>query len=254
MVGKIMKHDLRALFRGLLYVGIACVLLAVIGRILVAADGEGAIGIIFSVLAVYISIIMIFAAYIMSVANFSRSLYSGEGYLTFSLPVTVDQLLIGKILSALVSMLFGVAVAVVSTTIVLSGVPSGAWDTIGEMFGEIFSAAHAYLASDPLLIVEIILYVLASLPMGLLVLYLLCSLGQLFNKHRKLFTIGLGLLLFIVVLPILSEYCFDPILNAAGKVSVHFPMWLQILAFIGIDVGSYFLVRYILKHKLNLMG
>ena len=172
MVGKIIKHDLKSLIRGLLGVGIACILLAAIGRILVSADSDGAIGIIFCVLAVYVSFIMIFAAFIASVVNFSRSLYSGEGYLTFSLPVTTDQLLIGKILSAFVAMLFGVAVAAASTAIVLSGVPASAWDIIGEMFGDIFAELNAYFASDPLLVVEIVLYVLASIPMSLLVLYL----------------------------------------------------------------------------------
>ena len=54
MVGKLIKHDLKSLIRGLLFVGIACLLLAVVGRLLVAADPEGYMGILFSVFAVYV--------------------------------------------------------------------------------------------------------------------------------------------------------------------------------------------------------
>lgn len=52
---------------------------------------------------------MVFAAFVSSVVQFSRSLYTGEGYLTFSLPVSTDQLLIGKMLAAIIAMFVGAA-------------------------------------------------------------------------------------------------------------------------------------------------
>lgn len=83
-----MKHELKALFRVLLYLGIVVVIFSCIGRLLIATDPHGYIGIIFSVIAIYLSLIVFCAAYISSIVQFSRSMFTGEGYMTFSLPVT----------------------------------------------------------------------------------------------------------------------------------------------------------------------
>lgn len=122
------------------------------------------------------------------------------------------------------------------------------------MFCSPSSAISAYLASDPMLIVELVLSVIVSIPMSLLVLYLIASIGQLFTKHRKLISVAIGIAALIVVLPLLNTYCFQPILEAAQEVSIHLSMWIQIIAYAAIDVGCFFLVRYILTHKLNLIG
>ena len=252
MVVKLMKHELRALFRGLLVLDIVCVLLAAIGRLLIAVDREGVFGIVFSVCAVWLSMFMVVAAYLASVAQFSRSLYTGEGYLTFSIPVSTTKLIVSKMLSAIVAMLFGLAVAFASSAIVLSGVPETArWlFSIGEL---IFDAMHNYFSADPMLAVEAVLQTLASVPMWLLLFYLLTSVGQLFSKHRKLFTFLIAVGFLAVALPVLGVYCFDPILEAAATVSPHLSNWIGIVFYLGVDFGAFFLVRYILIHKVNLI-
>ncbi|MDE6058443.1 MAG: hypothetical protein K2G44_00115 [Clostridia bacterium] len=253
MVGKLMKHELKALFRGLLIIGIVVLVFAGIGRLLIATNPNGYIGVLFAIFAIYLSLIAIFAAYIGSIAQFSRSLFTGEGYMTFSLPVTPTQLIISKLLSALIATWFGVAVCAASCGIVLTAVPAEVMDEIAAMLGEVWQQLSAYFASDPLLVVELVLILISSIPMGLLLMYLIVSVGQLFTAHRKLITVAIAIGCLLIVFPILNAYCLDPILDLATKVSIHLADWIQILLYVGIDIGSFFAVRYILKNKVNLI-
>ena len=253
MVRKLMKHELKALFRVLLYLGIVVVIFCCIGRLLIATDPHGYIGIIFSVIAIYLSLIVFCAAYISSIVQFSRSMFTGEGYMTFSLPVTPTQLITSKMLSAIIASLFGLAVCAVCCAITLTAVPASTWDQIIDSFGQIWDDIYAYFQSDPFLIVELVLILLCAVPMGLLLIYLVISVGQLFTAHRKMITFSIAIVFLLIVLPILNTYCLQKILNAAAHVSFHLSNWIQIIVYLAIDVGSFFAVRYILKNKVNLI-
>ncbi len=89
--------------------------------------------------------------------------------------------------------------------------------------------------------------------MGLLLIYLVISVGQLFTAHRKMITFSIAIVFLLIVLPILNTYCLQKILNAAAHVSFHLSNWIQIIVYLAIDVGSFFAVRYILKNKVNLI-
>lgn len=254
MVAKLIKQELKALLRILVFLGIACLSLGVVGRLLVAADRYGFIGILLNVVAIYVSFAMIFAAFILSVVRFSRSLYTGEGYLTFSLPVTTDQLLISKILSALISMFVGAGFSVLTTVIVLTGVSSELWFFGASSFGEIFFGFLEGIVENSILVAEGVILMIVGMPLLLLACYAVSSIGQLFSKARGFITFGIGFVVFVIVVPILNTYCLIPILRLASMASEHLSIWILIFLEAGVDVGCYFLVRYIITHKLNLLG
>lgn len=253
MVGKLMKHELKGILKILLIIGGVAIVLAAVGRLFLETDPQGYLGILFTFLSLYLAIALWLAAFGISIAQFSRSLFSGEGYMTFSLPVTPTQLLIAKLLSAIISMFVGVIVSILAIIIIFSGFDPAVLEQIFDAFGNLFEVLGPMINSEPLIAVEVILLLIVSVPMTILFIYAVESVGQLFTKNRKLFTLLLCIGLWVVVLPILSEYCLTPILEAASRVSVHLTLWVAILLSAGIDVGCFFLTKYILSNKINLV-
>ncbi len=251
MVGKLIKHELRALFRIILYVGIGAIAVALVGRILCAAD-QGPVGMVFSTLAIYAALVASLMAFVTSVAQFSRSFFTGEGYMTFSLPATPTQLILSKLISALIATFYGAAVAVIAVLIYISGFGSEVWEGLGESLHEFAAVIGGFLSSDPLLILEYLLLILASLPMALLFFYLLISVGQLFTGGRKVIPFVLTVV-SLIALSVIDVYLFDPLWQITTETSLHLTNWLQIALYLLADFGMFFVIRYILTHKVNLI-
>lgn len=253
MVGKLMKYELRALFRVILYLGIADLVIVLIGRLLYATDPNGYLGLLLCLLGIYMSLIVMLSGVIWSIRQFYSSLFTGEGYMAFSLPVTPMQIIWSKLLSALIMSFFGALICIASCAITLTILPADTWQEIAQAFGQLFEMIRVAISSDPLVFVELILVLVVTLPMNILFFYTVICVGQLFTKGRKWITFAIGLGMLVVVLPILSTYCVDPILEAASNVSIHLSMWLSILGAAALDVGMFFLIRYIMLHRVNLI-
>ena len=252
MVGKLIKHELWALFRIILFVGIGAIVVALLGRIIYAADSESIYGVLFSLLAVYAAGIGLVMAFFASVAQFSRSFFTGEGYMTFSLPATPSQILIAKLVSAFVAMFYGLLVTAISILIFLSGIEPEYLEAFRVVFGELWDIVTNYLASEPLLIFELVLLAIVSLPLSLLFFYLVISVGQLFTGGRKGLTFVIAIAAIILV-SILNSYAFQPLLDLCLELDKHFYLWVEILVYAALDVGMFFAIRYILTHKVNLI-
>lgn len=247
-----MKHELYALFRALLYLGAIVLVLAILTRIGIALNSDQFTAIT-AALFVIAAIVMIFFALIVSVQRFWSSLFTGEGYMTFSLPATPTQILAAKLLSALIAMLFGVIVTLVAVLITASGLPSGVWEELTEIFGDFFEYIGSYISSDPLVVVEAVLYVVSGLPLTMLFFYCIMSVGQLLTKGRK----GLTFVIFLAaywVISLLNVLFYSPLLeNIFLGAGVHAYLWTEIAVNLILDVAMFFFVRFILLHKVNLI-
>lgn len=256
MVGKLLKHDLIALFRILLYMSCVALGLAVIARIMIAAsditEGENFFALFMSIMSLWASLALIFAAFIASLSRFYKSLFTGEGYMTFSLPVSVTKLLIAKLLSAFIASLVGFVVFVANIFILLSGLSAETFQEVMNFIASMFDQIGSIFSYEPLLAIEIVILIIVLIPMSLLQYYFCFSLAQMSSKHRVGVAFGI-LIALTVVLSILNAYCLTPILNVAAEVSPHLSVWLNIIVVAGLDVGYFFAVRYLLSHKLNLL-
>ena len=263
MVGKLMKHELRAIFRVLMWFMIAVALLSVLMRVTLelvhpfsgpVVVGSSAIGLTlmrFSITSFwYLSVAALSCAgSVMCLVRFFKSLFTGEGYMTFSLPVTPTQLLVSKFLSAFIvtiSCLVEIALSV------LIAVPfeefSILWNDISFVLPEI----SAFLSAEPLFTTELVLLLVVMIPMGLVYLFLIASIGQLFTKGRVIITIALyygASFLIGIVLSVL----LIPLLQLGYTLSMHIVMWAFIALIAAFDVGGFFIIRYILSHKVNLV-
>lgn len=252
MVGKLIKHELKALFRVILFVGIGVVIVALIGRIIYAADPDSIAGLSFGFLAIYAAIVAALMAFSTSIVNFSRSFFTGEGYLTFSIPASPTQLIVSKLIAAIIANLYGVAVMTVSIAIFFSGFDQEALRRFGDVIGELWRNFLDYFGGDPMLLVEEIIQFIVSLPLLLLFFFTAISLGQLFTNGRKAITfiIAIGGLIFA---SLFMTYLYHPLQETMLEISLHLVNWVDIALGLALDLGMFFLIRYILMHRVNLI-
>lgn len=261
MVGKLMKHELRAIFRVLMWFMIAAALLSVLARVIFALHADeragGAGGAILTLATVsvlsfwYLSMIaLLFAGTLLCLVRYFKSLFTGEGYMTFSLPVTPTKLLIAKFLSAFIVTCVCTAEIVLCVFIALPW--GGMMGNLLEFLADSIAGLWGHYFNEPLYIAEMVLIIIVSLPASLVYLFLVASIGQLFSKHR----VGLTLLLYFgssFALSMAYSILLVPLLMLTDLLSPHFLIWLAIVLIAGFDVGGFFLIRYILSRKVNLV-
>ncbi len=244
MVGKLMKHEFIALFRTLAFFAGAILLLAILTRITFAIAAESPLFVLLYILFLFCAIILSAVPVVVSAERFYKSMFTGEGYLTFSLPVTAAQLIWAKLLSALI---VSAACAVVSLVSFLIATPLLEFGIMG-LLQDAFPALYELLIADPLVTFEFILYGILTIPSGFFYFYLILSIGQLFTNKRKLVTV----LLFFGVSFVLS-YAYVAVMSFVQVNNVHAVMWTLIGIYAAFDVGSFFAIRHILTHRVNLV-
>jgi len=110
-----------------------------------------------------------------AVVRFYKNMVSGEGYLTFTLPVTVPQLLISKLLVAFVWQLVTIA-AILISVLGLLGI-HGHWDMIGTVVEQVLDTYKS-------LPVAVIFMFLGSMLYQLMVYYCSIAIGQTFTGNK----------------------------------------------------------------------
>ena len=260
MVKKLIKHELIALFRIVYIPAVAAVALAVLLRISIAAnsgaEGSSVPWVMITLTTFYIGALgaTSLVCFYMSASRFYKSLFTGEGYLTLSIPATAGQLIWAKLLSALVVMLFGAAACALSATVFFIGLPAEFYASLGQFFGELWEGIAIAAQQEPLAFVEFTILFLVSIPAGILICYLVISIAQLFTvKNRKLIMV---FIFFggIFVLNMLSSLFLPVFIRIAVDVSPHLLLWMLIVIVSAADVGSFFAVRYILTNKVNMIS
>lgn len=286
MLGKLIKHDFRALSRTLLPMQLGVFAAALIAglfmTILMRTSGnltsmaEGILTFI-SVAGMVLIWIAIFASGLVTLLlvalHFYHNLLCDEGYLTFTLPTTSTKILLSKVITGTVWILInGVIVLLSAGMFALVGTSSGPdfvnglaelWRTLVEGL----PVAQNYI-NVPLFALECILVAVLGVASELLHIYLSIALGnQIARKHKLLATIGMYLLISLG-LSILTSFggafllggsygWLDGIFRAMTEYQIMRAAaygllggsiaWLLILS------AAYFLwTRWILKKRLNL--
>ena len=103
MLRKLLKYDLRPSVKSWIAMGVLSVIIASVSGAFINIVRQGWLVddtglIIFTVLAFMALAIMVAIPYIISLYDFYRRLYTDEGYLTFTLPVTRHELLLSKLI------------------------------------------------------------------------------------------------------------------------------------------------------------
>ena len=271
MVKKLLKYEFTAMLRRMMPLCLIVLGTALLNRVIQFFERDNSTyQILFwsSVVLLFIScIVLILGTVWISVNRYYRNLFTGEGYLTLSLPVTPDQHLFAKLFTAAVTVVISGAVCVLAVMIITSG------PMLVELFkagGYLYRMAAEEIGGGQmfLYVLEMCLLTLLSICKGLLVLYACVSLGQLGrrNKNRPAKAVGIFFIYYFAVqLLTTAAMIVFAILSANGMLSeilqwislharqtAHLVAWGGILWAAAFGTLYYFISRHVLKDRLNL--
>ncbi len=198
--------------------------------------------------------------------RFYKNKYTDEGYLTFTLPVSVQQIFWASFVNMLIwlaisfvaiigvvlmVMLFGTATEGLVNTEALKGLWAVIQEIIDLPWEEIFGADMAFTA------VLYLLQILVAPFMGLITPMACITIGAvLAKKHKILAAFGVYYGISAVMGIVSSVVSMIPMvfMVAAGNEMAMMNVGLvsNLLLSIGLTVGGYFVSTYLMKRKLNL--
>ena len=271
MLRKMLKYDLKAMAKTFIPFYAVILLMSVLNIIFIRAEWTP--GMVSGTL-IYVCLFMALAvvAVVLTITQFYNTVLGPEGYLTNTLPVSVDTILFSKMISATVWIILSGITAVLSGFILLAG-SALSIDFIAfiRTVGTFFSQLAALLASDltqtfwfVLAMVLGILLILASIANELLHFYCAMACSQLypFTKNRvagsviaySLISIPLSVVSAFIMAGIAALDTFSTLptseTNPLSGLCLMF--FLFLVSTMLLNVLLYLPSRYILKNKLNL--
>ena len=259
VLSKLLKYDLRANLKIFLFIWPAILVFGLLERIALMAELPVKISAIFVNLTTVLFVLAVIAAcvfaLVISVIRFYSGLLRDEGYLMFTLPVRPWQLVLSKLLTALLTLVVTGLVSFVSVGILFGGIrgllPS-IRTSLEQSFGGIINGWGIAL---------LVLLVVVSV----LQIYLSCSIGHLFRRKRILFAVlfyyAINVVLetvavtSIIVLSNFEPFCrflvqLSAGMSAPGMFNLFIGVMLALLAVLGIVY--FFVTERILRRHLNL--
>lgn len=268
MVKKLLKHELFALGRVLVIMQGILLAAAVFTRILLIFETDHFVYDIirfFTVLLYGAAVLVnLVAPLVMAIVRYYRNLFTAEGYLTFSLPLTPAQHLLVKALGALIFQTVAGIVVLLSAMIVLSG----------DVLHEVCLAAAYLLKMIPgditvhliFWILEFVLLLEVTFVSELMLYYGCVSIGQLARKNRILVAVGVYFGYYVatqvlstivtVLLALFGDRIpFDRLLAWAEQhpeLSVHIVLCSLLVFTAAVATGFFFVSHTIIRKRLNL--
>ena len=282
MLGKLMKYDLRSGIRtfSLIWIGLAA-LAAINGLTLrIAFDGDiqselanFIITVLPMVLLVALYVAMGIFMLVFIINRFYKGLLGDEGYLMFTLPVSVSEHIGSKLLTSMIFQIGSFAVAVLSGGLLFAVLAPPNFSDVAQAFQE----AGRYLRVNPLpagtgwVVAEFIVYTLIAAAVSILQIYTAISIGHLAKKNRGWFAllayVGISIAFSIIMNGCMSllqsdafpdvllnwEFCLDDTgwhVQGVGMMAstIGIGIGLELLK----GTGFFFATRAILDKRLNL--
>lgn len=205
MLSKLIKHEFRATSRIMWPVFLGMLALTALMRFSQLLLNGGHIPWLLQLIGVLLVIgfmmglgALAFVPLVLSAVRWRDHVLKDEGYLTLTLPVSLHQLLISKLIVSAVWYAAAFIVGLLSLLIAASG-----WNTfqyVPDFFNDVFTAffgMEASLRSHALLIVfELFCNFVFAVSAAELVVYAAFSIGYSFNKRKELWTVILILVFF----------------------------------------------------------
>ncbi len=257
MLLKLMKYDLKSILKKMVFYYIVVVGLAILSKVLllifentrfVAIAGLPTV-IFFLSLSLCNTVTMI-----ISMIRYYKNMLSDEGYLTHTLPVKRNSILLSKLLSTVIAEIISILVMVISVFIFSPKIFILLLDeilTAIQLLIANYNGTVIYIAF--LIILEIIIYSVCKVTQVAMCL----SLGASHNKNKLVmafvYYIGINFVLQIVG-GILISICAI-ILASLPSLTIHtfyVVMYIVILLTLLYLVGTYLVNYFTLKKRLNL--
>ena len=265
MLSKLLRHEFRATGRIMLPVYalllVSCGGCTLFGRLLGRYPESTVLSVVQTVFATLFGVTtfgMLLLTLVLMVYRFYKNLMTDEGYLMFTLPVSVSQHILSKAVMALVMGVLSFVAALVSIDLLSHGM------SVGQGFVSLLRNLSAYPSDIPFMLEGILWFVLTALACVLFI-YLCIALGHLAKKHRLLMAfvwyfvlstavqvIGLFVMMASAEKTVAASHAVLVFLNGMGAAGVHVIMLTLCLVSAAAGAVCFAGTRYILVHKLNL--
>lgn len=216
-----------------------------------------------SMIAYVIVLIAIYLGYNIYLGiRYYKTMYSTTGYMTNTLPLTVNELILGKIIPGVIFFAIINIIIMLSGAVLLGGYAitvGGGMDFIKEIILAGVDELHILFASGYHIAAFLSLAnLILSLVLGVLLLFLSVTIGQLFNTHRLLMSvvIYIGIFTFRSMFSSFIGIIFGGGLMAASGYIYNFEGTIPALIIALIErmlfiLAAYVISFYIVKNKLN---
>lgn len=275
MVRKLYKHELLSLLRLTVPVGIACLVAAVIMKIgeLIFPNKDESVTIDIAGGALSVVVFMLIAAlFIITVwtviKRFHVSMYSSEGYLTHTIPVSTSTTLICKLVCGVIVILLSYIMVSVTLGIMMFPIEEIRLSEIFSAFGGSGDLSWSEIGKELLYAAVLWGYGLSGLTSSIAMVFLAITLGHLAKKRK----IGMSVVWYIAISTLSNT--FDSILRIVfDKLGLEYygggvsfildsviPMFEEsIVAYVNVSliyvlyvVVCILISTYVVKNKLNL--
>ena len=208
MLGKLLKHDFKALFRnyGLLFIALFGVtflykLYLLLPRNIVLEFTNGLMGVL------YVVVILgcLFGTVVINIVRFYKNLVTDEGYLTFTLPVSSKQIIASKLISTLVMDVLMAVAVLLSTLVLRSNLP-----VLAEMYQSIEEALHqiANSAEWRTLVVSVVGYITLACIYTQMGAFTAVAIGQTNRTHKIAAGVGAYALIYFITQCVMGVVVF----------------------------------------------
>ena len=204
---------------------------------------------------------------ILGVVRFYKNMYSSEGYLTFTLPISNSQHIFAKLLAYITCEIASLLVLIIAWIIALSphlSFLSDVLPVIMQGIKELFNLINTF--DIILFLIEGFIILCVSAISTPLLYYACISIGQLAKKNRILLAIG-AYYIYTLIVQALSTIgsAFITLLGTMGafenlgafisahpSLSIHGVMWILIIFTAAVSFVFYLITLKIMTKKLNL--
>jgi len=271
MFAKLLKHEFKNNTKLFITLSLCAIGASILGSglfylflniIQAETDGIGAVLGGVTAILMWAVVLMSLVAYTVTISilllfRFYKHLFSDEGYLTFTLPVTTHQILLSKILHIAIWSLISFVVILVSYLILLlpffsliQGITTPDFSIMMDIFTQELGAG--YFASQ-------IFYILSAAMYSLILPLLSITIGSLLAKKHKILTsfgiyFGLTAALSIIqsIMSILVIIGNSAMAQSTVTTYSVFTGIVPGVIYLGLAVGGYFIMHHLLDKKLNL--
>lgn len=281
MLGKLLKHEWKAVWKvPMLMFGVLMIMAVLAGLTfsLPIWDSEW-IGLPLSgvmlLLMFYFSMIgVIVGVSIYFAVRYYKNMFTDEGYLTHTLPVTTHQLLISKVITMcgwelIASLAVILSLILFGWVTVLSLIPkdSSFAREVLEAFGELFRAIPELWRSPEFRGINgfgasIVVMMITSVFSNAMVMIGSVNLGQMVRRHRILGAVGayfaiqmvmqIATTLFVMPVMMMQIEAIDYYMEVS-PFAVMTPMYyIMAVIFLAVGIGLYFLSEYLIRRQLEL--
>ncbi len=265
MLGKVLKYDLKRLGQSLTPLYIITLILSIIvlgGSYLTDMHqlftiAYGTVLFFFIILLMAVGI----GTFFVSIQKFYQNLLKDEGYLTNTLPVTKNTLILSKVLSSCIFM--AISSIVIALSLCIAFAKFEIWTIVPKVY-ELGLFRQIMGMEEPFATIVLVIMCIISYIVQLLFFYFAIALGQRHNTNRLVYSFVYGLVLysiqqvisliflgiFILVNPDVVSMLNNQVSPSVSILGVIYVGSMIISIVIGLVY--YFGTVYIFKKKLNL--